>query len=96
VERLAPADITFNIHELANSLAAIIGNAQILARKIDRGGDLDLAAAAATSRVIQSQGWKATKAMRELLPLMRAERPCCHVTPCPACEGRASDTEEPR
>jgi signal transduction histidine kinase len=92
VNRLSADDVTFNIHELANSLAAIIGNAQILTRRLDRGGNLDLAAAVATSRVIQSQGWKATKAMRELLPLMRADRPCCHVTPCPACAGRASDT----
>jgi hypothetical protein len=42
--------------------------------------------------VIQSQAWKATKAMRELLPVINAVRPCCHVSPCPACEGRASGT----
>jgi hypothetical protein len=92
VEPLPADEVTVNLHDLMNSLAAMIGNAQMQARRINHGSDPDLTEALATSRLIQTEGWKATNALRNLLPLLHLERPCCHVCPCPVCAASALDT----
>jgi hypothetical protein len=84
-------DVSVRIHNLMTSFTTVLGNTQMIARRAEEGREIDPAALAVVLRMIEREGWNAVKGVREILPLLAPERPCCHVTPCPACANRGSD-----